>query len=143
MLIQQRHGLFPRILGKGDHARKLANLLLRGRKEFDAEESSAIQDIMPSTTVDSLVIIDRDVDFATPLLTQLTYEGLVDELVGIQHNQAEVDSSIAGGALQASTTPQQSASASTAPPPSAKQSLKRKIQLDSTDSLFSQLRNTN
>lgn len=142
MQIQQRHGLFPRILGKGDHARKLANLLLRGRKEFDAEESSAMQDVMPSTTVDSLVIIDRDVDFATALLTQLTYEGLIDELVGIQHSQAEVDSAIAGGTSQASA-PQQNASSSTAPPPSAKQSLKRKIQLDSTDTLFSQLRNTN
>jgi hypothetical protein len=142
MQIQQRHGLFPRILGKGDQARKLANLLLRARKEFDAEESSTMQNIMPSTTVDSLVIIDRDVDFATVLLTQLTYEGLVDELVGIQHNQAEVDSSIAGGTSQASA-PQQSASSSTAPPASAKQSLKRKIQLDSSDALFSQLRNTN
>ena len=142
MQIQQRHGLFPRILGKGDHARKLANLLLRSRKEFDAEESSPVQDIMPSTTVDSLVIIDRDVDFATAFLTQLTYEGLIDELYGIRHNQAEVESSIAGGISQASST-QQSASSSTAPPPTAKQSLKRKIQLDSTDKLFSQLRNTN
>jgi vacuolar protein sorting-associated protein 33A len=142
MQIQQRHGLFPRILGKGDHARKLANLLLRSRKEFDAEESSPVQDIMPSTTVDSLVIIDRDVDFATAFLTQLTYEGLIDELYGIRHNQAEVESSIAGGIPQASGT-QQSASSSTAPPPTAKQSLRRKIQLDSTDKLFSQLRNTN
>jgi vacuolar protein sorting-associated protein 33A len=73
MQLQQRHGLFPRILGKGDQARKLADLLLRGRKEYDAEESSAMQDIMPSTTVDSLIVIDRDVDFATALLTQLTY----------------------------------------------------------------------
>ena len=101
-----------------------------------------MQDIMPSTTIDSLVIINRDVDFATVLLTQLTYEGLIDELVGIQHNQAEVDSSIAGGTSQVSA-PQQSASSSTAPLPTAKQSLKRKIQLDSTDTLFSQLRNTN
>jgi vacuolar protein sorting-associated protein 33A len=142
MQLQQRHGLFPRILGKGDQARKLANLLLRGRKEYDAEDSSAMQDIMPSTTVDSLIVIDRDVDFATALLTQLTYEGLIDELVGIQHNQAEVDSSIAGGTLQASAS-QQGPSSSTSLPPTAKQSLKRKIQLDSTDVLFSQLRNTN
>ena len=101
-----------------------------------------MQDIMPSTTVDSLVVIDRDVDFATALLTQLTYEGLIDELVGIQHNQAEVESSIVGGTSSASA-PQQTASSSTAPPATAKQSLKRKIQLDSTDTLFSQLRNTN
>lgn len=139
MQIQQRHGFFPRILGKGDQARKLAHLLLRGRKELDAEESSITQNMMPSTTIESLIIMDRDVDFATALLTQLTYEGLIDEFVGIQHNQAEVDSSIAGGTAQ----PQQGSSSSTAPPSSAKQSLKRKIQLDSSDTLYSQLRATN
>ncbi len=139
MQIQQRHGFFPRILGKGDQARKLANLLLRGRREIDAEESSVSQNMMPSTTIEILVIIDRDVDFATPFLTQLTYEGLIDEYVGIQHNQAEVDSSIVGGTTQ----PPPGSSSSTSPPPTAKQSLKRKIQLDSSDTLYSQLRSTN
>lgn len=66
MQIQQRHGLFPRILGKGDNARKLANLLLRGRKELDADEAATQYTNMPSTTIEQLIIIDRDVDFATP-----------------------------------------------------------------------------
>ena len=140
MQIQQRHGFFPRILGKGDNARKLANLLLRGRKEVDAEETSALQGIMPSTTIESLIIFDRDVDFATPLLTQLTYEGLIDELVGIQYNQADVDSSIVGGTQGA--IPSQSSSSASAPQTS-RQSLKRKIQLDATDTLYAQLRGAN
>ena len=33
--------------------------------------------------IDSLVIIDRAVDLISPLATQLTYEGLVDEMFGI------------------------------------------------------------
>ena len=140
MQIQQRHGFFPRILGKGDNARKLANLLLRGRKEVDAEETSALQGIMPSTTIESLIIFDRDVDFATPLLTQLTYEGLIDELVGIQYNQADVDSSIVGG-IQGAAPSQSSSSASA--PQTSRQSLKRKIQLDSSDTLYAQLRGAN
>lgn len=146
MLIQQRHGFFPRIIGKGDNARKLADLLLRGRKELDAEENSSSSDLpirgmMPSATIENLIVIDRDVDFATVLLTQLTYEGLVDELVGIQNNRAEVDSSIVGGAGQ----PQAASSSSSSSPQTQlqKQSLKRKIQLDSHDTLYSQLRDAN
>ncbi|KAL6248984.1 Vacuolar protein-sorting-associated protein 33 [Rhinocladiella similis] len=140
MAIQQRHGLFPRILGKGDNARKLANLLLRGRRELDADEATTQYTSMPSTSIEQLIIIDRDVDFATALLTQLTYEGLIDEMVGIKHNRAEVDSSIIGA------TPQQrsnTGSSSTSPPPAVRQSLKRKIQLDSSDPLFEQLRSSN
>ena len=33
--------------------------------------------------IDSLVILDRAVDLISPLPTQLTYEGLVDEMFGI------------------------------------------------------------
>jgi vacuolar protein sorting-associated protein 33A len=148
MLIQQRHGFFPRILGKGDNARRLANLLVRGRKELDVEDmgsySDGVRGILPSATLESLVIIDRDVDFATLLLTQLTYEGLIEEMVGIQHNQAEVDSSITGSAPQ--TSAQQatsSSSATTSPPSTTRQNLKTKIKLDSGDSLYSQLRFSN
>lgn len=125
MGIQKRHGYFPRIVGKGDNARRLADLLLRMRKEVDAEESSGLADtsmrgLLPSADTENLIIIDRDVDFGTPLLTQLTYEGLIDEYVGIKNNQAEVDTSIvgqAGGpqAQESSKTPQQ-----------VKQGLKRK-----------------
>ena len=99
MQIQQRHGLFPRILGKGDNARRLANLLLRGRKELDVVETTTMYSTVPSTSVENLIIIDRDVDFASLLLTQLTYEGLIDELIGIKHNKAEIDSSVVGGTV--------------------------------------------
>lgn len=141
MGVQQRHGYFPRIVGKGDNARRLADLLLRMRKELDAEDSSGLTDpsargLLPSASVENLIIIDRDVDFGTPLLTQLTYEGLIDEYVGIKNNQADVDTSIVGPA----PTPQ---SESSKAPQQVKQGLKRKIQLDSSDQLFSQLRDAN
>lgn len=32
-----------------------------------------------------MVILDRQVDLVTPLCTQLTYEGLVDEVIGIKN----------------------------------------------------------
>lgn len=32
-----------------------------------------------------MLVIDRQVDMVSALCTQLTYEGLVDEVVGIKH----------------------------------------------------------
>lgn len=141
MQIQQRHGLFPRILGKGDNARKLANLLVRARKELDADEANTPYTTMPSTSIESLIVIDRDVDFATPLLTQLTYEGLIDEFVSIKHNKAEVDSSVLGAGSQ--SRPPQGSTTIAPTSVSTRQSLKQTIQLDSSDPLFSELRSLN
>ncbi len=136
MLIQQKQGLFPRITGKGDNAKRLADLLVRMRQEAIAGEEGSDKKfaLSPSNTIESVIVIDREVDYATPLLTQLTYEGLIDEVVGIQNNQAEVDSSIVGAA----PTPAAASSTKVAP-----QSKTRKIALDSSDKLFTQLRETN
>lgn len=138
MTIQQAHGLFPRIIGKGDNAHRLMELLLRMRTETLAEETftSSNFSMMPSATIDSLIIIDREIDFATVLLTQLTYEGLIDEMFGIKHCQTEIDSSIVGPAPGTQTSGK-----SAAPP--TQQQLKRKIQLDSSDKLYEQIRDAN
>ncbi|KAI4229962.1 MAG: hypothetical protein L6R36_000471 [Xanthoria steineri] len=137
MPIQQKYGLFPRIIGKGDNARRLMELLLRMRSEAVADENAATfrRGMMPSSSIESLIIIDREVDMVTPLLTQLTYEGLIDEMFGIKNNQAEIDTSIIGQA------PGQQPKAQASAP--QQQGLKRKIQLDSSDKLYDQLRDAN
>ncbi|RYP42937.1 hypothetical protein DL770_011979 [Monosporascus sp. CRB-9-2] len=141
MGIQSKHGLFPRIAGKGDNAKRVAELLSRMRQEILAGEDTSETTkagLTPSNTSESVIIIDREVDFVTPLLTQLTYEGLIDEVFGIQNNQTEVDSTIVGPPPQSSSqsTSQSAAVAGTA-------SRKRKIQLDSSDKLYDGLRDTN
>ncbi|KAB5551385.1 putative lysine-specific histone demethylase 1A [Coniochaeta sp. 2T2.1] len=144
MGIQQKHGLFPRIIGKGDNAKRVAELLSRMRQELlageDANEAGKIG-LTPSTTTESLIIIDREVDFVTPLLTQLTYEGLIDEMFGIQNNQTDVDSTIIGAPAQ--QQPQQQPQGTAAAPAANPQGRTRKIQLDSADKLFEQIRDTN
>ncbi|EPE29647.1 Sec1/munc18-like (SM) protein [Glarea lozoyensis ATCC 20868] len=140
MLVQQKHGLFPRITGKGDNAKKLADLLARMRQELIAGEDTSEGNklgLTPSTTIESLIVIDREVDYATPLLTQLTYEGLIDETVGIANNQADVDSSVVGAAPQPAPGSSKTVGAAQA------QGKKRKIALDSSDKLYHQLRDTN
>ncbi|KAH7076922.1 Sec1 family-domain-containing protein [Paraphoma chrysanthemicola] len=137
MLQQQKSGLFPRIIGKGDNGKRLADLLIRMRTEVTAGETSSnpapsFLGLAPSSTVDSLIIIDREVDFPTVLLTQLTYEGLIDEVFNISANQTEVDSSVVGGAAPQSG---QTGSAST--------SMKRKIMIDPKDTLYNELGDAN
>ncbi|KAL0257357.1 Vacuolar protein-sorting-associated protein 33 [Diplodia seriata] len=137
MQLQQQHGLFPRIVGKGDNARRLADLLVRMRTEVVAGSGSTTESplgLTPSNVLESLIIIDREVDFPTALMTQLTYEGLLDEEFHIQSNQIEVDSSVVGAA--GAGTSQGGASSSAAP-------LRRKIPLEPSDTLYSTLRDTN
>ena len=147
MQLQLQNGLFPQILGKGEHAKQLKEILLRMRTEYMANEGTVSNSLpttssLPSTTIDSLIIIDRQIDFPSALLTQLTYEGLIDESYGVKHNQVELDSSIVG------TAPQQASNQTSASSQSAiSQSipgLKRKIRLDSkTDPLYASLRDAN
>jgi hypothetical protein len=37
--------------------------------------------------IDSVVLIDRATDLLTPMVTQLTYEGLIDELFGVNNSE--------------------------------------------------------
>jgi lysine-specific histone demethylase 1 len=132
MEVQQNHGLFPRIIGKGDNAKKVSELLIRMRQELLAGEDTGDSNkagLTPSSTNESLIIIDREVDFVTPLLTQLTYEGLIDEVFEIQNNQTKVDTTIVGA-------PARSSAATT-------QGRKETIPLDSSDKLYDQLRDAN
>ncbi|KAH7399333.1 vacuolar sorting protein-like protein [Pyrenochaeta sp. MPI-SDFR-AT-0127] len=134
---QQKYGLFPRIIGKGENGKRLADLLIRMRTEVTAGESSnsagpSFLGLTPSSSIDSLIIVDREVDFPTVLLTQLTYEGLIDEVFKITANQTEVDSSVVGGATP---QPGQTGSAST--------SMKRKIMIDPKDTLYNELGDAN
>lgn len=52
------------------------------RKDMFSNLSSA-KELTPQ--IDAVVFLDRSVDLLTPLSTQLTYEGLIDELYGIKH----------------------------------------------------------
>ena len=143
MRMQKQYGLFPRILGKGDNAKKLADLLQRIRSEEDINATSDPNNayltsfgLTPSSLIENLIIIDREVDFPTVLSTQLTYEGLIDESFSITNNQTEVDSSVLGGA----PAPPQQQNGTTQAPTAA---TKRKVQLDSSDKLYPSLRDAN
>lgn len=59
----------------------VANMMLRMKREFAGSQNQ----ILP--VFDTLLLLDRNVDLLTPLATQLTYEGLIDEIYGINNGQ--------------------------------------------------------
>lgn len=154
MTIQHAFGLFPRICGKGDLARRLTDLLIRQRREHLASDPTNPSLTTPSSSIDSLIIIDRSVDYATPLCTQLTYEGLVDEVVGIHNAHIQVDPVLltgtnqqpqqSGTGLQASTSGSTSGSGSGTPLQLTSAPKKRKHRLDSSsDAIYAEIRDLN
>ncbi|RUP50376.1 vacuolar protein sorting 33-like protein A [Jimgerdemannia flammicorona] len=159
MRLQSIYGLFPRIVGKGDCAKQLADMLLRMRREQAVVDDTSTSTSPPSflntlsSHIDQLVIIDRAADLVTPLCTQLTYEGLIDEVIGIKHSFVELDSSLVGpgpsapsaGAAAAAASTAAAAAASTAatPVPVVMPQKKKKQVLNSSDKLFVQLRDLN
>jgi hypothetical protein len=120
-------GLVPFVRGKGVAARQLADALLRLRREDGAAGAAPAPQGSgappPGWGAPALmVLLDRATDWVTPLCTQLTYEGLIDEILGIKNGTVT---------LPASTAPDGTAVAA------------RKARLNSSDALFAELRDAN
>ncbi|PRP80086.1 vacuolar protein sorting 33A [Planoprotostelium fungivorum] len=119
MKVQTTFGIIPKITWKGNASRLVADMLGRMRNEFEDELTN------PSD-IDQIIIIDRQVDLITPLITPLTYEGLIDEIFGIHNSVMEIDSDIIG-----SKSTENASSANIQ---------KKKISLNSGDKVFSLVR---
>ena len=59
----------------------------RMRKEMFSNLTAA-KEIAPQ--IDAIILLDRTVDLLTPLSTQLTYEGLIDEIYSIKYCELEL-----------------------------------------------------
>ena len=82
MTIQSLFGTFPNVIGKGRYARQVFELMSRMRRDIGVDSDPPI-----TPQFDTLLILDRTVDLTTPVVTQLTYEGLIDEFYGIKHSE--------------------------------------------------------
>ncbi|KAJ0047226.1 hypothetical protein Pint_05995 [Pistacia integerrima] len=67
-------GLIPNVRAKGKASVRVADILNR----MQAEEPVSLSD-MSMPEINTLILIDREVDMVTPMCSQLTYEGLLDE----------------------------------------------------------------
>ncbi|KAI3949468.1 hypothetical protein MKW92_040574 [Papaver armeniacum] len=73
--------------------------------------------------INTLVLLDREVDMVTPMCIQLTYEGLMDEILRVSNGSVELDASIMGNQPQ--------------------EGKKTKVPLNSSDKLFKETRDLN
>ncbi|XP_044508598.1 vacuolar protein-sorting-associated protein 33 homolog [Mangifera indica] len=111
-------GLIPNVRAKGKASVRVADILNR----IQAEEPVSLSDMnMPE--INTLILIDREVDMITPMCSQLTYEGLMDEFLHINNGSVELDASIMGIQQQ--------------------EGKKIKVPLNSSDKLFKEIRDLN
>ncbi|KAK1570495.1 hypothetical protein Q3G72_002735 [Acer saccharum] len=111
-------GLIPNVRAKGKASVRVAEILNR----MQTEEPVSTSD-MSMPEINTLIIIDREVDMVTPMCSQLTYEGLVDEFLRINNGSVELDGSIMGVQQQ--------------------EGKKIKVPLNSSDKLFKEIRDMN
>ena len=71
--IEILNGKFPRIVTFGEHSSKITHIL----EEMKAQIGPSAFVAQPE--FDSLIVLDRNVDLVTPLLTQFIYSGIIDE----------------------------------------------------------------
>ncbi|KAL0818293.1 hypothetical protein ABMA28_008781 [Loxostege sticticalis] len=123
--IQQLYGIIPRVFGKGVAAKQVWDLLCRLNKEEQGTGPKG----SATSCIDHLLLLDRAVDFTSVMTTQLTYEGLIDELFGIKNSTA--------------TFPGHKFVSPDDASPEVTAREKKRIILNSSEELFAELRDCN
>ncbi|XP_042475286.1 vacuolar protein-sorting-associated protein 33 homolog isoform X1 [Macadamia integrifolia] len=110
-------GLIPNVRAKGRASVRVADLLshMQGEEPVNSFDMGAAE-------ISTLILLDREVDMVTPMCSQLTYEGLLDEFLRINNGSMELDASIMG--IQ-------------------QEGKKVKVPLNSSDKLFKETRDLN
>jgi len=85
-------------------------------------EDPVNMDDMGIPEINTVILLDREVDMVTPMCSQLTYEGLLDEMLQINNGSVEVDASIMG---------------------TQQDGKKVKVPLNSSDKLYKEIRDLN
>lgn len=110
-------GVIPNVRAKGRASVRVADILNRMQAEEPVNSSD-----MAVSEINTVILLDREVDMVTPLCSQLTYEGLLDEFLHINNGSVELDASIMG--LQ-------------------QEGKKTKVPLNSSDKLLKEIRDLN
>ena len=103
------------------------------------DEGGGAVDTRAACEIDTLILLDRDCDLVTPMITPLTYEGLVDELLGIKNSCVKVSPEVVGA-------DDASAPAASADEPIASEGDNNtlvSVALNSNDPLYAEVRDLN
>lgn len=107
----------------------MADILEGLQVEYLAASSSHAES--KESDFDSLFIIDRTIDFLTPLKTQFTYEGMIDEMFGINSCEWSINKGFVE--LDNSIFTERAG-------PSSLQTKSKKVLLNETDLVFKDIR---
>lgn len=137
--LQQRYGGGGSVLAVGRAAAATCGILAKMRHGLQASELPR-----PAGRLGPVVVFDRAVDFVTPLLTQMTYEGLIDEILGIRNGAVELDdpSGAGAGAGERAAGAGAGPSGSPGPAPAAPGAPpgRQRIPLGPSDAVFREIR---
>ncbi|RZC91040.1 hypothetical protein C5167_028872 [Papaver somniferum] len=117
--LEYSFGVIPNVRAKGKASTRISEILTRMQVEEPVSTSSDVG--IPE--INTLILLDREVDMVTPMCFQLTYEGLMDEILRVNNGSVELDASIMGNQQQ--------------------EGKKTKVPLNSTDKLFKETRDLN
>ncbi|KAG0729931.1 Vacuolar protein sorting-associated protein 33A [Chionoecetes opilio] len=129
MTLQGVFGLIPNIYGKGTAAKQVYDLMVRMRREMGGNEPQV------TPQIDQLILIDRSVDLITPLATQLTYDGLIDQFFTINNCTVKLP----GEKFAAQSTTESNTNSNM----DNSFSEIKTIQLNSSEELYSEIRDFN
>lgn len=73
--LQKKFGVIPFVQGIGTQSQFIMEEMLK-----------VVPNISKVPQIGRMIILDRSVDFVTPLLTQLVYSGMIDDIFGIESN---------------------------------------------------------
>lgn len=118
---------------------KMYTLKMRERGYYGSAAASArlfgskpppppVEADLDSSTDWELLVLDREVDLVTPLVTPLTYEGLIDELIGIKNSTVKLPADVVGDEQPVSSTPADQLTT---------------VALNSNEALYAEIRNLN
>ncbi|MQM08618.1 hypothetical protein Taro_041474 [Colocasia esculenta] len=107
-------GVIPNIKAKGKSALKVVDILNRMQVEEPVDSSNT-----GVPEINTIILLDREVDMVTPMCFPLTYEGILDEVLRINNGAVELDASIMGAQQDGK---------------------KMKVPLNSSDKLYKEIR---
>ncbi|KAJ6254395.1 vacuolar protein sorting-associated protein 33a [Anaeramoeba flamelloides] len=139
--LQKVLGLIPNIVHVGSSSYKVKKKICQLARQ---KEIPAIKD----PGIDTLILIDRSIDFITPLLTPLNYEGLIDEFYSISQSFVKIPSKILTPKNKKAIQPPNNNNNNNGNNPNGQQQAKQKpkyssICLNSSDPVYQTIRDLN
>lgn len=126
MKLQGMFGPIPSIKAKGRAAKDVYDMVVK------MGQLAGLGSMEGNSEIDSLILIDRQIDMISPLMTQLTYEGLIDEVFGIDNGMLDISGNQIPGMNAESKSSQEQQKKTT--------SKRKKLPLNFNDRVFAEIR---